>query len=77
MKAKQVQTFILSGVPFVNLYTSALDDQVNEWLKENSGVEIEEKILDTSTTTFSPDGGRHHQTVVTICLLVVYRLSEL
>lgn len=76
MKSKQVRTFMISGVHGVNLQASHMDDDVNEWLKDNPGIEIEEKILNTSTTTFSPDGGRHHQTVVTICLLVVYRLSE-
>jgi len=67
---------MVSGIPHVNLQPSYMDDEVNEWLKENPGVEIDEKILDTSTTTFSRDGGRFYQTVVTICLLVIYRQSE-
>lgn len=72
----QVRTFVVSGIPGINFQPSHLDDDVNEWLKKNPGVEIEEKILDTSTTTFSADNGRHHQTVVTICLLVVFHPSE-
>ncbi len=67
---------MVSGIPGVNFQPSYLDDDVNEWLRENPGVEIEEKALSTSTTTFSPDDGKHHQTVVTICLLVVYSLAE-
>lgn len=77
MKSKQVRTFMISGIPGVNLQASHMDDDINEWLNDNPGIEIEEKILDTSTTTFSPEGGRLHQTVVTICLLVVYRPSTL
>ena len=73
---KQIRTFMVSGIPNVNLQPSHMDDDVNEWLKGNPRIEIEEKILSTSTTTFNSDGGRLHQTVVTVCLLVVYRLSE-
>lgn len=74
---KQIHTFMITGVPYRNLDCSDLDDQVNRWLKENPKVEIEEKILDTSTT-ITPDSqdSSFHHTLVTITLLIVYRLPE-
>ena len=75
---KQIRTFMITGIPDRNLDCSELDGQVNQWLKENQDVVIEERILDTSTAV-TPDqvDSSFHHAIVTITLLIVYRLPEL
>jgi hypothetical protein len=73
MKSRRVRTFLACGVPYSNGCNPQLwDDEINEWLKNNPEIVIEEKILHTSTTSY-PEPPLH-QAVVTMCLMVVYRV---
>jgi len=67
----QQVTFVVSGVEMINFNPSALDDQVNNWTSEHPGVEVVERHLHTSTTTFQQGG--FAQTVITLGLMLVYR----
>lgn len=64
------ETFLVSGIPMVNLNPSGLDEQVNNWTREHPEMEILERHLHTSTTTFQQEG--YARTIITICVVLVY-----